>query len=127
MRSPVQSAGRLKSRCFADDITTPNLGQATATVADGTASAIVHLTGQTATDYTTMNYGIRALDGGAGRLGGGVEGGAGGQLVFLDHGRILDVGEEGLGRSEDRDQEATEEDREAETGHGGPDSGMRAA
>ena len=70
---------------------------------------------------------VRALDGGAGRLGGGVEGGAGGQLVFLDHGRILDVGEEGLGRSEDREQEATEEDREAETGHGGPDSGMRAA
>ena len=70
---------------------------------------------------------VRALDGGAGRLGGGVEGGAGGQLVFLDHGRILDVGEEGLGRNEDREQEANEKDREAETGHEGPDSGMRAA
>ena len=70
---------------------------------------------------------VRAFDGGAGGFGGGVKGGAGRQLVFLDHGRVLDVGEEGLGRSEDREQEATEEDREVESGHAGPNAGVRAA
>ena len=52
-----------KGQCFADDISKPNIGQATVNVAEGAIGKIVHLLGQDDASYATMSYGIRAVDG----------------------------------------------------------------
>ena len=52
-------------QCYADDISKPNIGQAELNVAEGRIGAIAHLSKQDekSGSISTMDYGIRALDG----------------------------------------------------------------